>query len=444
MFKKILIANRGEIAVRIIRACKVLGISTVSVHSTADKDSLHTKLSDESICIGEASAIESYLKIPSIIAAAEISGAEAIHPGYGFLSEKADFVDKCNSSNIIFIGPKAEHLRSMGDKIKSKIIAKKANIQIIEGSPGGVSSVEDAHRIAKIINFPVIVKATAGGGGRGMRVVYSKGSLSKSFEIAKSEANSGFDNDEVFIEKFIDKPRHVEVQIIADSKGNYVHLGTRDCSCQRRNQKLIEEAPAPFLPEEVIINIQNAALRLVREIKYISLGTVEFLVDKNNNFYFIEMNTRLQVEHPVTEEITEIDLVQEQIKIAAGYPLSFEQKDIKFKGHSLECRINAEDSKTFIPSPGKILTYHQPGGFGIRVDSYAYQGYTLPPFYDSLVAKLIVRSANREQAIQKMLQALDEFLIEGIKTSIPLQQRILASLRFQNGEINTSLVTHFI
>ncbi len=444
MFKKILIANRGEIAIRVIRACKILGISTVAVHSTADSNSLHTKLADESICIGDAPVNESYLKIPSIIAATEISGAEAIHPGYGFLSERADFVDKCNNSNIVFIGPKAEHIKIMGDKIQSRIAAREAKVPVVEGSTKGVSSIQEAYKISDNIGFPVIIKATAGGGGRGMRVVYSKGSLSKSYDVARSEAQVSFGNDEVFIEKFIENPRHVEIQVLGDSQGNVAHLGSRDCSCQRRNQKIIEEAPAPFLSQETLEKMQTASLNLVKKIGYISLGTMEFVVDKKKNFYFIEMNTRLQVEHPVTEEITGIDLVQEQIRIAAGEPLGFKQEQISLKGHALECRINAEDPDTFAPSPGKIESYHSPGGFGVRIDSFAYQGYTIPAFYDSLIAKVIVHAANRKQAIQKMRQALDEFLIEGIKTSIPLEKRILASLRFQDGELDTNLISHFI
>ncbi len=444
MFKKILIANRGEIAIRIIRACKILGISTVAIHSTADVDSLHTKLADESICIGNAPVNESYLKIPSIIAAAEISGAESIHPGYGFLSERADFVNKCKTSNIIFIGPKEEHIEMMGDKIQSRIMARKANVPVVEGSSGEIATIQEAYKIAEDIGFPVIIKATAGGGGRGMRVVYSKGGLGKSYDIARSEAQVSFGNDEVFIEKFIENPRHVEIQVLGDSQGNVAHLGSRDCSCQRRNQKIIEEAPAPFLKQETLEKMQEVSLNLIKKIGYLSLGTMEFVVDKNQNFYFIEMNTRLQVEHPVTEEISGIDLVQEQIRIAAGEPLSFKQEDVSFQGHALECRINAEDPDTFVPSPGKIESYHLPGGFGVRIDSFVYQGYTIPAFYDSLIAKIIVHAANRNQAIQKMRQALDEFLIEGIKTSVPLKKRILASLRFQNGELDTNLISHFI
>ena len=440
MFKKILIANRGEIAIRIIRACKILGISTVAIHSTADVDSLHTKLADESICIGNAPVNESYLKIPSIIAAAEISGAESIHPGYGFLSERADFVNKCKTSNIIFIGPKEEHIEMMGDKIQSRIMARKANVPVVEGSSGEIATIQEAYKIAEDIGFPVIIKATAGGGGRGMRVVYSKGGLGKSYDIARSEAQVSFGNDEVFIEKFIENPRHVEIQVLGDSQGNVAHLGSRDCSCQRRNQKIIEEAPAPFLKQETLEKMQEVSLNLIKKIGYLSLGTMEFVVDKNQNFYFIEMNTRLQVEHPVTEEISGIDLVQEQIRIAAGEPLSFKQEDVSFQGHALECRINAEDPDTFVPSPGKIESYHLPGGFGVRIDSFVYQGYTIPAFYDSLIAKIIVHAANRNQAIQKMRQALDEFLIEGIKTSVPLKKRILASLRFQNGELDTNLI----
>ena len=384
------------------------------------------------------------IQISSIVAATEISGAEAIHPGYGFLSERADFVDKCNNSNIVFIGPKAEHIKIMGDKIQSRIAAREAKVPVVEGSTKGVSSIQEAYKISDNIGFPVIIKATAGGGGRGMRVVYSKGSLSKSYDVARSEAQVSFGNDEVFIEKFIENPRHVEIQVLGDSQGNVAHLGSRDCSCQRRNQKIIEEAPAPFLSQETLEKMQTASLNLVKKIGYISLGTMEFVVDKKKNFYFIEMNTRLQVEHPVTEEITGIDLVQEQIRIAAGEPLGFKQEQISLKGHALECRINAEDPDTFAPSPGKIESYHSPGGFGVRIDSFAYQGYTIPAFYDSLIAKVIVHAANRKQAIQKMRQALDEFLIEGIKTSIPLEKRILASLRFQDGELDTNLISHFI
>ena len=315
---------------------------------------------------------------------------------------------------------------------------------VVEGSSGEIATIQEAYKIAEDIGFPVIIKATAGGGGRGMRVVYSKGGLGKSYDIARSEAQVSFGNDEVFIEKFIENPRHVEIQVLGDSQGNVAHLGSRDCSCQRRNQKIIEEAPAPFLKQETLEKMQEVSLNLIKKIGYLSLGTMEFVVDKNQNFYFIEMNTRLQVEHPVTEEISGIDLVQEQIRIAAGEPLSFKQEDVSFQGHALECRINAEDPDTFVPSPGKIESYHLPGGFGVRIDSFVYQGYTIPAFYDSLIAKIIVHAANRNQAIQKMRQALDEFLIEGIKTSVPLKKRILASLRFQNGELDTNLISHFI
>ncbi|MGK0289836.1 MAG: acetyl-CoA carboxylase biotin carboxylase subunit [bacterium] len=444
MYKKILIANRGEIALRIIRACREMGIRTVTVHSTADSESLHVKLADESMCIGEAPSSSSYLHIPSIISVAEITGVEAIHPGYGFLSEDADFVEKCNASNIDFIGPSAEAIRLMGDKISGRNLAEKAGVAVTPGAKDAISSVVEAKKIAAEIGFPVMIKASAGGGGRGLRIVHSKGGLAKAFEVSKAEAGTCFNNETVFIEKYIEKPRHIEVQLIGDKHGNIIHLGTRDCSIQRRNQKIIEEAPATNVPQEIIDAMCQAAVKVAKQVNYFSAGTIEFLMDHNHNFYFMEMNTRLQVEHPVTEMITRVDLVKEQIRVAAGEKLSITQEKVILKGHSIECRINAEDPEKFTPSPGKITAYHSPGGFGIRVDSAAYHGAVISPYYDSMIAKLITHGKTREEAIQKMLMALDEYTIEGIKTSIPLQRRIMRSLRYKEGNLSTDFLKNFI
>ena len=443
MYKKILIANRGEVAVRIIRACREMGIATVAVHSTVDEDSLHVKLADESVCIGKAQASESYLKIPSIIAAAEISGAQAIHPGYGFLSERYDFVEKCISSNVEFIGPTAENIRAMGDKIEAKKIADQVGIPMCPGSKGAITQLEEAYDISEKIGFPVLIKASAGGGGKGMRVVHSKANLNKAFEIARSEAKLAFGNEQVFIEKFITQPRHIEIQIAADKYGNIIHLGERDCSIQRQQQKLIEESPAPHYSSKIRQTMCDCAIKLAQYINYQSLGTIEFLVDEDENFYFMEMNTRLQVEHPVTEFVTNIDLVKLQILLACGEKLPYQQQDINFSGHAIECRINAENPDNFLPSPGNIAGYHAPSGPGVRVDSFLYQNCNVQPYYDSLAAKLIVKGKDRDEAIKKMLAALDEFYIDGIQTTIPLHIRMLQSLRYQKAELNTNFISHF-
>ncbi|MDT8447798.1 MAG: acetyl-CoA carboxylase biotin carboxylase subunit [bacterium] len=444
MYKKILIANRGEIAVRIIRACREMGIKTVAVHSTADRDSLHVKLADESLCIGGNSSAESYLKVPHIIAAAEITGAEAIHPGYGFLAEDSDFVEKCEASGIDFIGPSALVLENMGDKINARRIAAEVGCPTTPGTKDAIRDVEGIKAAAKEIGFPVIIKASAGGGGRGMRIVNSMGGLVNAFETAKAEAFACFGDDAVFMEKFIEKPRHVEIQLLGDKHGNVIHLHDRDCSVQRRNQKIIEEAPAPGLKPETRKRMGEAALKVARAVGYYSAGTIEFLVDKDENFYFMEMNTRLQVEHPVTEMITGVDLVKEMIRVSAGEKLNYTQEDIKPRGHAIECRINAEDPEKFTPSPGLITAYHAPGGLGVRVDSAAFQGWNIPPYYDSMIAKVIAYADDRDQAIKKMLGALEEYVIEGVKVNTPLHKNVLRSLRFQKGELSTDFLANFI
>ena len=445
MYKKILVANRGEIAVRIIRACKEMGIRTIAVHSTADVDALHVNIATETMCIGEAPSAKSYLKIPSIIAAAEVSGAGAIHPGYGFLAEDGDFVEKCNASSIDFIGPSAEIIKSMGDKIQGRKLAEEAGVPTTPGTKEAVSDEKVAIKFAKEIGLPVIIKASAGGGGRGMRIVHSLGAMRNAFETAKAEASAFFGNGEVFVEKYLEKPRHIEIQLIGDKFGNIVHLGERDCSIQRRHQKIIEEAPASKMSEDLCKRMGEAAVKLAKRVGYYSAGTVEFLLDANNeHFYFMEMNTRLQVEHPVTENTTGVDLVKEMIRIAAGEKLSITQEEIQIQGHSIECRINAEDPEKFTPCPGKITGYHAPGGFGIRVDSAAYQDWVIPPHYDSMISKLITHGNNRDEAIRKMIVALDEYVIEGVKTNIPLQQRIMKSLRYQEGKISTDFLKYFV
>ena len=444
MYSKILIANRGEIAVRILRACRELGIGTVAVYSEADQDALHVLLADEAICIGPASATESYLKIPTIIAAAEVSGAQAIHPGYGFLSENSDFAEKCITSNIDFIGPDYRTIEIMGNKLSGRKIAEQMGIPTIPGTMEAISDEKELLKVAEEIGFPLMIKAKAGGGGKGMRIVHSKASFIKSCDLARAEARAAFDDDEIFIEKFLEKPRHIEVQVLGDKFGQVVHLGERDCSLQRRNQKIIEEAPAIHIPQEVRKSICAAAIKLVQGIDYYSAGTVEFLVDKDYNYYFIEMNTRLQVEHPVTEMITGVDLVSEQIKIAAGEKIALSQKEIKFSGHAIECRITAEDPENFGPSPGQLVNYREPGGLGIRLDSGVYPGYSVKPYYDSLIAKLISFGENHNLARRRMVRALAEYQIEGIKTLMPLQYRILNSLYYTEGKIHTSFVEDFI
>ena len=444
MFHKILIANRGEIAIRIIRACKEMGIKTVAVYSQADSNSLHVKLADESVCIGPAPSSQSYLNINAIISAAELTDSQAIHPGYGFLSENANFAEICEKCGITFIGPSAESMRIMGDKISARQAVIKQNVPILPGTKEGVHSVEDAIRVAKEIGFPVIIKATAGGGGRGMKIVHSQATLPNAFATARAEAQSGFGNPDVYIEKYCEQPRHVEIQILADKHGNVIHLGERDCSIQRRHQKLLEEAPSTISTPELRAAMGDAAVKAAAAVGYNSVGTVEFLVDKQNNFYFMEMNSRVQVEHPVTEMVTGVDIVREQIRSAAGLTLRYKQEDIKIKGHSIECRINAEDPLKFTPCPGKITAYHPPGGLGVRVDSFVYDQYTVVPHYDSMIAKLIVHADTREEAIKRMSRALDEYIIEGIKTTIFFHKRIMNNKDFIEGNIDTSFIERMV
>jgi acetyl-CoA carboxylase, biotin carboxylase subunit len=444
MFHKILIANRGEIAIRIIRACKEMGIKTVAVYSQADSQSLHVKLADESVCIGPAPSVLSYLNINAIISAAELTDAEAIHPGYGFLSENANFAEVCENCGITFIGPSAESMRIMGDKISARQAVIKQGVPILPGTKEAVTTVEDAKKVAKEIGFPVIIKATAGGGGRGMKIVHSQATLPNAFATARAEAQAGFGNPEVYIEKYCEQPRHVEIQILADKHGNVIHLGERDCSIQRRHQKLIEEAPSTVVTPEIRKAMGEAAVKAAAAVGYNSVGTIEFLVDKNNNFYFMEMNTRVQVEHPVTEMVTGVDIVREQIRSAAGLPLRYKQEDIQIRGHAIECRINAEDSFKFTPCPGKITAYHPPGGPGVRVDSFVYDQYTVVPHYDSLIGKLIVHADTREDAIKRMARALDEYIIEGIKTTVFFHKRIMAHKDFIEGNIDTSFLERIV
>ncbi|MEQ9689537.1 acetyl-CoA carboxylase biotin carboxylase subunit [Bauldia litoralis] len=419
LFDKILIANRGEIALRVLRACKELGIATVAVHSTADEDAMHVRLADESVCIGPPPARDSYLNIPQILAACEITGANAVHPGYGFLSENARFAEILEAHNVAFIGPSAEHIRIMGDKIEAKRTAQRLGIPVVPGSEGGVSNEIEARKIGADIGYPVLIKATAGGGGRGMKVARTPDEMAEAFNTARQEARAAFGNDEVYIEKYLDKPRHIEVQVIGDGKGGGVHLGERDCSLQRRHQKVWEEAPSPVIDAATRAEIGGVVARAIADMGYSGAGTIEFLYE-NGAFNFIEMNTRLQVEHPVTEAITGIDLVIEQIRVAAGHKLSFTQDEVTFDGHAIECRINAEDPRTFAASPGRIANYHPPGGLGVRVDSAVYQGYRIPPFYDSLIGKLIVHGRTRQECMMRLRRALDEFVIDGIRTTIPL------------------------
>jgi acetyl-CoA carboxylase biotin carboxylase subunit len=444
MFHKILIANRGEIAIRVIRACKEMGIKTVAVYSQPDRHSLHVKLADESVCIGPAPSALSYLNINAIISAAELTDAEAIHPGYGFLSENANFAEVCEKCGITFIGPSAESMRIMGDKISARQAVIKQGVPILPGTKEGVHSVEDAIKVAKEIGFPVIIKATAGGGGRGMKIVHSQATLPNAFATARAEAQAGFGNPEVYIEKYCEQPRHVEIQILADKHGNVIHLGERDCSIQRRHQKLIEEAPSTVVTPEIRKAMGDAAVRAAAAVGYNSVGTIEFLVDKNNNFYFMEMNTRVQVEHPVTEMVTGVDIVREQIRSAAGLPLRYKQEDIQIRGHAIECRINAEDPFKFTPCPGKITAYHPPGGLGVRVDSFVYDQYSVVPHYDSLIGKLIVHADTREEAIKRMARALDEYMVEGIKTTIFFHKRIMAHKDFIEGNIDTSFLERIV
>lgn len=419
-----------------------MGIQTLAVYSKADRDSLHVQLADEAICIGEASSTESYLKIPSIISAAEIGDVEAIHPGYGFLAENAHFAEICKSCNIKFIGPSPETINMMGDKNQAKTLAKKVGVPVVPGSDGLVETREEALKIAKQIGYPVLIKAVAGGGGRGMRVAHNDISLANAFLTARTEAETAFNNNAVYLEKYVEQPRHIEFQILADSHGNVIHLGERDCSIQRRHQKLIEESPSPIVDSRLRARMGRAAIKLAQASKYEGAGTVEFLVDKEKNFYFLEMNTRIQVEHPVTEEITGIDLIKRQLRIAAGKKLRIDQKDVQANGWAIECRVNAEDpDKGFMPSAGKVVKYRAPGGLGVRIDSHVYAGYSIPPYYDSMVAKVIVHAGNRAHAIQRMIRALGEFEIEGIKTTIPLLLKVLKDPKFQEGK---NYSTHYL
>jgi acetyl-CoA carboxylase biotin carboxylase subunit len=435
MFEKILIANRGEIALRVIRACQEMGIKSVAVHSTADADAMHVRMADESICIGPAPSTNSYLNKAAVISACEITGAQAVHPGYGFLSENAAFAQALEDHGITFIGPSAQHIRIMGDKITAKDTAKALGIPVVPGSDGGVPDFETAQRVAEEIGYPVIIKATAGGGGRGMKVAKNATELEIAFRTARSEAKAAFGNDEVYIEKYLQKPRHIEIQVFGDGKGNAVHLGERDCSLQRRHQKVFEEAPGPVITPKMRAEIGAICANAVAKINYIGAGTIEFLYE-DGNFYFIEMNTRLQVEHPVTEAIFGVDLVREQIRVAAGLPMSFTQEDLEINGHAIEVRINAEKLPNFAPCPGKVRVFHAPGGLGVRMDSALYGGYSIPPYYDSLIGKLIVHGRDRPEALARLRRALGELIVDGIDTTVPLFHALLAEPDIQSGEYN--------
>lgn len=444
MFHKILIANRGEIAVRIIRACKELGIRSVAVYSEADKNAMHARLADESICIGPAPASQSYLNIAAIMAAAELTDAEAIHPGYGFLAENASFAEIVSESGLIWIGPSPESMRIMGDKVSAKKKMQTAGVPLVPGSDGAVDNIEDARRIAKEAGFPVIIKASAGGGGRGMKVVHSEASLPNAFSMCQSEAGAAFGNNTVFIEKYLEEPRHIEVQVLGDKHGNIVHLFERECSMQRHNQKVLEEAPSAFVDEETRAAICAAGVAAAKAVDYVGAGTIEFLMNPDKSFYFIEMNTRIQVEHPVTEWITGVDLIEWQIRVAAGEQLAFSQSDIKMKGHAIECRINAEHPFKFTPSPGTVELFHAPGGRSVRVDSFLYTGYAIPPYYDSMVAKIITHARDRKKCIRRMQRAIDELVILGVTTNQELHQRLLANPGFQNAEFNIHFLERWL
>ena len=443
MIKKVLIANRGEIALRVLRACKELGIATVAVHSTADNAAMHVRLADESVCIGPPPSRDSYLNIPQIVAACEVSGADAVHPGYGFLSENARFADILDAHNITFIGPTADHIRIMGDKIEAKRTAKSLGIPVVPGSPGAVTEDAEALKIAEEIGYPVLVKASAGGGGRGMKVAHSAIELPGALSAARQEAASAFGDDAVYLEKYLGKPRHIEVQVFGDGAGNAIHLGERDCSLQRRHQKVWEEANSPALDETARKRIGEICSNAMASLKYRGAGTIEFLYEKGE-FYFIEMNTRLQVEHPVTEAITGLDLVHEQIRVASGEGLSVTQDEIHFSGHAIECRINAEDPKTFVPSPGQITHYHMPGGLGVRVDSGVYQGYSIPPFYDSLIGKLIVHGRTRTECMMRLRRALDEIVVDGVKTTLPLFRDLVDNADVRRGDYDIHWLEHYL
>lgn len=445
MFQKVLVANRGEIALRVIRACKELGLATVAIYSEADRESLHVRYADEAICVGPAPSSRSYLNIPNIISAASLTGVDAIHPGYGFLSENAHFVEICETHGIKFIGPNSTAIEQMGEKATAKQTMKAAQVPVIPGSDGAVPDEKTAMEVAEAIGYPVIIKASAGGGGRGIRAVFEPSELVNAFRTASMEAEAAFGNGQIYMEKLIEEPRHIEVQILMDEYGNGVYLGERDCSMQRRRQKVLEESPSPVVTPAMRREIGEAALKGAKSVNYSSAGTVEFLLDKHGKFYFMEMNTRIQVEHPVTEMVTGLDLIKEQIRIAAGEKLTLRQEDVKIQGHAIECRINAEDpSKNFMPSPGHIQFYQPPGGPGIRVDGCAYSGYTIPPFYDSMVAKLIAWGADREEAIARMTRALEEFEIFGIHTTIPFHQEVMANPYFRRGEVTTKFIEEHI
>ena len=440
MFKKVLIANRGEIALRVIRACREMGVETVAVYSEADRESLHVRFADDDVCVGPAPARESYLKIPRIIAAAEITGADAIHPGYGFLAENAEFAEICAASKIVFIGPSPEHLRLMGDKATARRTMSEIGVPVVPGTPGPIDDVEAALAFAVEAGFPVIIKAAAGGGGKGMRVARDADEFARSFQLARSEALAAFGNGDVYVEKYLERSRHIEFQILGDTHGNVVHLGERDCSVQRRHQKLIEEAPSPALTPDLRQRMGDAAVRGAKAINYLGAGTVEMLLDADGSFYFMEMNTRIQVEHPVTEMLTGVDLVKEQIRIAAGLEMR-EKKTPALRGHVIECRINAEDpARNFQPSPGKIDVFHPPGGNGVRLDTHVYSGYTVPPYYDSMIAKLICHGRDREEAIAKMKLALDTFIVQGVTTTIPFLWRVMSDPHFVAGDVHTKFL----
>ncbi|MDX8354472.1 acetyl-CoA carboxylase biotin carboxylase subunit [Cognatiyoonia sp. IB215182] len=443
MFEKILIANRGEIALRVVRACREMGIKSVAVHSTADADAMHVRMADEAICIGPPSSSQSYLSFPAIISACEITGAQAIHPGYGFLSENASFVQVVEDHDITFIGPTAEHIRIMGDKITAKDTMKELGVPCVPGSDGGVPTLDDAKRIGEEIGYPVIIKATAGGGGRGMKVAQTADDMEQAFMSARAEGKAAFGNDEVYIEKYLTTPRHIEIQVFGDGKGNAVHLGERDCSLQRRHQKVFEEAPGPCITPELRARIGKVCADAVAKINYIGAGTIEFLFE-NGEFYFIEMNTRLQVEHPVTESIFGVDLVREQLRVASGLPMSFAQDDLQIDGHSIEVRINAEKLPNFAPCPGTITQYHAPGGLGVRMDSALYDGYRIPPYYDSLIGKLIVHGRDRPEALARLGRALGELIVDGVDTTVPLFHALLAEEAVQTGDYNIHWLEHWL
>jgi acetyl-CoA carboxylase, biotin carboxylase subunit len=443
MFEKILIANRGEIALRVLRACKELGIPTVAVHSTADEDAMHVRLADESVCIGPPPARDSYLNVPALLAACEITGADAVHPGYGFLSENARFAEILEEHNIHFIGPKPAHIRLMGDKIEAKRTAKRLGIPVVPGSEGSLASDQEAVSLAQDIGFPVLVKASAGGGGRGMKMARAADELAATLATARAEAKAAFGDDALYLEKYLERPRHIEIQVLGDGQGRAIHLGERDCSLQRRYQKVFEESPSPALNANARNAIGETVAKAMRELQYLGVGTVEFL-HEDGKFYFIEMNTRIQVEHPVTEMITDIDLILEQIRVAAGNELELAQRDVKFHGHAIECRINAENPVSFRPSPGKIVHYHPPGGLGVRVDSAVYHGYTIPPFYDSLVGKLIVHGKTRGECLMRLKRALDEFVVDGIETTLPLFRALVREKDIIDGDYHIHWLEDFL